>query len=35
MWSGVTAVAASDEITDVRYDVGEGEIAFNEISVAK
>jgi oligopeptide transport system substrate-binding protein len=35
MWSGVTAIAASDEITDVRYDVGEGEIAFNEISVAK
>jgi oligopeptide transport system substrate-binding protein len=35
MWSGVTAIAASDEITDVRYDVGEGEIAFNEISVVQ
>ncbi|MGH3330669.1 MAG: peptide ABC transporter substrate-binding protein [Nocardioidaceae bacterium] len=33
MWSGVSAVASSDEIGDVRYDVGEGEIAFGEITV--
>jgi oligopeptide transport system substrate-binding protein len=33
MWSGVTAIAASDNIGDVRYDVGDGEIAFGEITV--
>jgi oligopeptide transport system substrate-binding protein len=33
MWSGVTAIASSDEVGDVRYDVGEGEIAFGEITV--
>ncbi|MFP5253312.1 MAG: ABC transporter substrate-binding protein [Actinomycetes bacterium] len=33
MWSGKTAVVHSDAVTDVRYDVGEGEIAFAEISV--
>jgi oligopeptide transport system substrate-binding protein len=33
MWSGVTAIAASDGIGDVRYDVGDGEIAFGEITV--
>ena len=33
MWSGKTAVIASDNVTDVRYDIGEGEIAFAEISV--
>jgi ABC-type transport system substrate-binding protein len=33
MFSGGTAVAASDQVGDVRFDVGEGEIAFNEISV--
>lgn len=33
MWSGVTAIASSDEVADVRYDVGEGEIAFGEITV--
>ena len=33
MWSGGVAVAYSDQVGDVRYDVGEGEIAFKEISV--
>jgi len=33
MWSGGTAIAASDAIGDVRFDVGEGEIAFAEITV--
>lgn len=33
MWSGKTAIASSDAVGDVRFDVGEGEIAFNEISV--
>jgi ABC-type oligopeptide transport system substrate-binding subunit len=33
MWSGAVAVASSDAVGDVRYDVGEGEIAFKEISV--
>ena len=35
MWSGGTAIAASDKVGDVRFDVGEGEIAFNEISVTQ
>jgi ABC-type transport system substrate-binding protein len=35
MWSGVTAIAASDEIAEVRYDVGEGEIQFGEITVVQ
>ncbi|QBR94073.1 peptide ABC transporter substrate-binding protein [Nocardioides euryhalodurans] len=33
MWSGGTAIAYSDEVGDVRYDQGDGEIAFKEISV--
>jgi hypothetical protein len=33
MWSGGTAIAFSDAVSDVRYDVGQGEIAFKEISV--
>jgi ABC-type oligopeptide transport system substrate-binding subunit len=33
MWSGVTAIAASDQVGDVRYDVGQGEVAFGEITV--
>lgn len=33
MWSGVTAIAASDQVSDVRFDVGEGEIAFGEVVV--
>ena len=33
MWSGVTSTASSDDVSNVRYDVGEGEIAFNEITV--
>ncbi len=33
MWSGGTAVAFSDNVGDVRYDAGQGEIAFKEISV--
>lgn len=33
MWSGGTAIAHSEEVGDVRFDVGEGEIAFGEITV--
>jgi ABC-type oligopeptide transport system substrate-binding subunit len=33
MWSGGTAIAYSDEVGDVRFDVGQGEIAFKEITV--
>ena len=33
MWSGGTAIAYSDQVGDVRYDQGDGEIAFKEISV--
>ncbi len=33
MWSGVTSIVFSDQVGDVRYDVGEGEIALGEISV--
>ncbi len=33
MWSGKTSIAYSDEVGDVRYDVGQGEVAFKEISV--
>jgi oligopeptide transport system substrate-binding protein len=33
MWSGVTAIASSDNVGDVRYDQGDGEIAYKEISV--
>lgn len=33
MWSGSSSVVHSDNIGDVRFDVGEGEIAFKEISV--
>ncbi len=33
MWSGGTAIAYSDQVGDVRFDVGEGEIAFGEITV--
>jgi ABC-type transport system substrate-binding protein len=33
MWSGGTAIAYSDEVGDVRYDQGQGEIAFKEITV--
>jgi oligopeptide transport system substrate-binding protein len=35
MWSGVTAIASSDQVGDVRYDVGDGEIAFGEITVSQ
>ena len=35
MWSGTTAIAASDSVGDVRYDVGDGEIAFGEITVSQ
>jgi hypothetical protein len=31
----VTAIAASDEVTDVRYDVGEGEVALAEVTVVQ
>jgi hypothetical protein len=30
MWSGGTSIAFSDEIGDVRFDVGQGEIAFGD-----
>jgi len=33
MWSGGTAIAWSDEVGDVRYDQGDGEIAFKDITV--
>lgn len=33
MWSGSSSVIHSDNIGDVTFDVGEGEIAFKEISV--
>jgi oligopeptide transport system substrate-binding protein len=33
MWSGGTAIAYSDAVGDVRYDQGDGEIAFKEITV--
>ncbi len=33
MWSSEVAIASSDGVGDVRYDVGEGEIAFGEITV--
>ncbi|QZY28133.1 peptide ABC transporter substrate-binding protein [Nocardioides coralli] len=35
MWSGGAAIAFSDEVGDVYFDVGEGEIAFKEISVTQ
>jgi len=35
MWSGVTAIAASDTVADVRYDLVEGDIAFGEITVTE
>jgi len=35
MWSGVTAIASSDQVSDVRWDVGDGEIAFGEITVSE
>jgi len=33
LWSGGTAIAYSDEVGDVSYDVGQGEIAFKAITV--
>ena len=35
MWSGGTAIAYSDDIGDVRYDQGDGEIAFKDITVTQ
>jgi len=35
MWSGSTAIVHSDNVGDVRYDQGDGEIAFKEISVSQ
>ena len=35
MWSGSSSVVSSDQVGDVRFDVGEGEIAYNEISVTQ
>ena len=32
MWSGKTAVAFSDEVTDVRYDFSKGQVAYKEVS---
>jgi len=33
LWSGVAAVAPSDAVDNVRYDVGDGEVALGEVSV--
>ncbi len=33
MWSGSRAIASSDQVGDVRYDVGDGELALGEITV--
>jgi oligopeptide transport system substrate-binding protein len=33
MWSGVSATAFSENVANVRFDVGDGEIAFGEITV--
>ncbi|HYH34577.1 MAG TPA: ABC transporter substrate-binding protein [Nocardioides sp.] len=33
MWSGGTAIVYSDQVGDVAFDVGEGEIAYKNISV--
>jgi ABC-type transport system substrate-binding protein len=35
MWSGVTAIASSEQVGDVRYDQALGEIAWNEITVTQ
>lgn len=35
MWSGGTAIAYSDAVEGVRYDQGQGEIAFKEIAVTQ
>ncbi len=35
LWSGVTAIASSDNVDNVRFDVGEGEIAYGEITVVQ
>lgn len=33
MWSGVTSIGYSENVSNVRFDVGEGEVAFGEITV--
>jgi len=33
MWSGVNPVGFSENVSGVRYDVGQGEVAFGEITV--
>ncbi len=35
MWSGSTSIIHSDNVGDVRYDQGDGEIMFKEISVTQ
>lgn len=35
MWSGVTAIAASDEVSNVRYDLVEGDVAYGEVTVTQ
>jgi len=35
MWSELTAIASSDRVSNVRFDLGEGEIAFGEITVVE
>jgi oligopeptide transport system substrate-binding protein len=35
MWSGVAAIAYSEDVADVRYDVGDGEVALGEVTVTK
>lgn len=35
LWSGVAAVAPSDRVGNVRYDVGDGEVALGEVTVTQ
>ena len=35
MWSGVTAIASSESVSNVRYDQADGDIAWGEISVTQ
>ena len=35
MWSGKTAIAYSDAVGDVKYDLNASEIAFKDITVTE
>jgi oligopeptide transport system substrate-binding protein len=35
LWSGIAAVGPSDKVDNVRYDVGEGEVALGEVTVVQ